>query len=283
MNINGTYLYRSLFAQQTKQNALHILLNTKKTASKKNCYIPCANTFNYGIYGVKSGQSTKMTDAMFDVLNFEWEKTRETKDTVSIGGVCFPMSKIPQVDESRCSEIKAVNNEVVIKSGNYYKFTDSEGKTHAMACAYGNLGQLNSNTCRGFIDEKAYDRGLFWNMLGQNGTYLSMHYSHEEQKQILNEAGISEGFFSVQVDKNKQSYFYSNGNCGVAVPKSRYDADYNRFIGGNSILTDFKVGSVFKIDGKEYVLSNKKKLDIPYGADLYTMEYPPASQHETKW
>ncbi len=45
-----------------------------------------------------------------------------------------------------------------------------------------------------------------------------------------------------------------------------------------STLKNYETGSVFKIDGKEYVLSADKKLDIPYGADIFDMEYPPLEQ-----
>ena len=52
---------------------------------------------------------------------------------------------------------------------------------------------------------------------------------------------------------------------------------------GESVLNDFKAGSIFKISGKEYILGKDKKLDIPYGVDIFDMTYPPASEHETNW
>jgi hypothetical protein len=41
------------------------------------------------------------------------------------------------------------------------------------------------------------------------------------------------------------------------------------------VWDDYAVGSVFEIGGKDYILDENKKLDIPYGADIYDIEYPP--------
>lgn len=40
----------------------------------------------------------------------------------------------------------------------------------------------------------------------------------------MNDAGITEGFFSVQVGDSRQEYFYSNGNAGTAVPQFAFYA-----------------------------------------------------------
>ena len=34
-------------------------------------------------------------------------------------------------------------------------------------------------------------------------------------------------------------------------------------------LKDYKVGQKFLIGGKEYTLSEDRKLDVPYGADIF--------------
>ena len=95
----------------------------------------------------------------------------------------------------------------------------------------------------------------------------------------MNEAGITEGFFSVQVGDRKQEYFYSNGHAGAAVLKERYDDTYQMYMTQTEILfRDYEPGSVFRVGGKEYVLSEDKKLDLPYGADIYDVEWPPRKQ-----
>lgn len=39
-------------------------------------------------------------------------------------------------------------------------------------------------------------------------------------------------------------------------------------------LMIYELGSIFKVSGKEYVLSKSHTLDIPYGEDVYDVEYP---------
>ena len=74
-------------------------------------------------------------------------------------------------------------------------------------------------------------------------------------------------------------YFYSNGNAGTAVLKSRYDNTYQMYMTQNEIIfRDYEPGSVFRVGGEEYVLSEDRKLDIPYGADIYDVKWPPRKQ-----
>lgn len=83
----------------------------------------------------------------------------------------------------------------------------------------------------------------------------------------------------MQVGDNRQEYFYSNGNAGTAVPKERYDNTYRMFMEyTETVFRDYAPGDVFLVAGKEYVLSEDKKLDLPYGADVYDVKWPPRKQ-----
>ncbi|WP_455715559.1 hypothetical protein [Anaerosporobacter sp.] len=280
MNMNVVSLKQGILLQRTRYSALNVLFDAKKT-SKMDCYVPGLNICTYDKNSSKNSSKNNISSLMLDMINFEFQNCSESENSFLISGFEFSKDQIPDIDRSRCKEIKAENNRIIFNTGRYYKFSDSKGNTHAMSCSYGSLGQLYSNTSRGIVDDESYNTGEFWNMLAENGTYMSLYYSHDIQKQKLNDAGISEGFFSVQMDSKKREYYYSNGICGVAVPKSRYDADYNMFMSGNSVLNDYKEGSIFKISGKEYILGADKKLDIPYGADIYDMKYPPRS--DSNW
>ena len=71
-------------------------------------------------------------------------------------------------------------------------------------------------------------------------------------------------------------FFYSNGNAGTAVPKERYDNTYHFFMEDtDTVFRDYEPGDVFLVGGKKYVLSEDKKLDLPYGADIYDMKWSP--------
>ena len=118
----------------------------------------------------------------------------------------------------------------------------------------------------------------FWILLSKDGTYLSLYYSQDQQRQMLNDAGITGGFFFVQIGDRKQDYFYSNGNAGVAVRQFEYDATYDMLAKrGTALFNDYEVGSIFKIGGKEYALNEERKLDIPYVEDIFDIQFPKRS------
>lgn len=80
---------------------------------------------------------------------------------------------------------------------------------------------------------------------------------------------------------HKQEYYYSHGNAGVAVRKFEYDATYDMLAKrGTALFNEYEVGSIFKIGGKEYALNEQRKLDIPYGEDIFDIEFPKQMQGE---
>ena len=107
---------------------------------------------------------------------------------------------------------------------------------------------------------------------------MGLYYDEYTQRQYLNDAGIKEGFFSVQIGNKKQEYYYSNGLAGVAVPKWRYDSKYDMLTKcGSALFNKYEPGSVFKMGGKEYTLSADRTFDIPYGTDLFELMITPKS------
>ena len=285
INLSGWNYNRAIKSMNRQQSLLNILFHTQKSKNNgmRDMFVRTGSSFNdIGLY--TSGASEpkaagRVSDAILDMINFEYLSCRLTENSYIFGGVEYHHADIPSVNPDRCLEAKAVNNSIIFQTGNYYKFTDENGKTHVLTCSYGDLRQPYSDTSRGIVDDTSYDISKFWNMLSENGTYMGLYYSKDMQRKLLNDAGVTEGFFSVQVGDNRQEYYYSNGVAGVAVPKWRYDNTYNMFMTQNDIVfRDYEPGSVFKIGGKEYVLSEDRKLDIPYGADIYDIEYPPMSK-----
>lgn len=233
-----------------------------------------------GLYTASAQKTTgKVSDAIQDLINFEYLEGTETENGFIFGGVEYFNRDIPPISLDKCQKVKAENNAIVFRTGNYYQFTDEAGKTHICTCTYGRMRQPHSDGKRGMRDNTSFEIGRFWNMLARNGTFLGLYYSEETERRLINEAGITEGFFSVQVGDDRQEYYYSNGNAGTAVLKERYDNTYQMFMTLNeTVFRDYTPGSVFLVGGKEYVLSEDKKLDIPYGADIYDMKWPPRNQ-----
>lgn len=265
------------------QRLIDVLLAKGNTVKKgqRDLFIRSDNRVEeIGLYTASVCKTAgKVSDEILDMINFAYLDGTELPDGFFFGGVEYNKEDFPSISLDRCEKAVAENNAIVFQQGKYYQFTDETGKPHILTCTYGRLTQPRSNTKRGVVDDTSFEIGQFWNKLSKNGTFIGLYYSQENVRRLLNDAGITEGFFSVQVGDNKQEYYYSNGNAGVAVPKERYDNTYHMFMTYNEILfRDYEPGSTFLVGGKEYVLSEDKKLDIPYGADIYDVKWPPRKQ-----
>ena len=106
---------------------------------------------------------------------------------------------------------------------------------------------------------------------------MGLTYSAEDTRARLHNAGIQKGFFTVTVGDHTATQFLSEGKNAAAVySKAYYDDQYYNFVKSGGICRDYEPGAVFKIDGEEYTVSKDRKLDVPYGADIWNIEYPKA-------
>lgn len=279
MQTKNLLVSRQKLRQEWNRDILKLLNPQKQDKSVlgfpnlgRDSYIPGENSV-YEIYVRKTVASGKFSQAIVDIINFEIGSFVEDGTGFTIDGVKYLRKDMPSVSLDRCKEIKAENNEIVFERGKYYKFQDREGTYHVLDCRGNSVSQPYSEQTMKKQNEESHQMGKFWGCIGCEGVYGSKYYSDEEQKKILNAAGIKDGFFSVQVGEKRQELFLSNGAAGTVVSRRRYDGTYNMFMNTN-ILDDYAVGSVFVIGGKEYILDEHKKLDIPYGADIYDVKFP---------
>lgn len=278
--VNWKNINSSRMADLNRSHRLiNVLLGRKNTVNRgrQDSFIRSHNLIDeIGLYTAPVLKTKGVvTEEILDKINFAYLDGTETPDSFIFGGVEYFEGDIPDISLDRCEKVTAKNNAIVFESGKYYQFTDKAGKPHILTCTYGHMTQPRSNTKRGIADNESFELSRFWNLLSKNGTFIGLHCSQEEERRLLNDAGITEGFFSVQVGDNRQEYFYSNGHAGAAVLKERYDNTYQMFMTQTEILfRDYEAGDVFRVGGREYVLSEDKKLDIPYGADIYDVEWP---------
>lgn len=279
-NINSN----PMAALSRNQRLLDVLIGKRNTVNKgqRDVFIRSGSVDDIGLYTASVCKNTgRVTDEILDMINFSFLDGVETSDGFVFDGVKYLNKDIPAISLDRCEKAVAKNNTIVFESGKYYQFTDEAGKTHILTCGYGGMTQPYSDINRGVVDDTSFQIGHFWNLLSKNGTFIGLHCSEETERRRLNEAGITEGFFSVQVGDDKQEYFYSNGHAGAAVLKERYDDTYQMFMTQNEIVfRDYEPGAVFQVGGKEYVLSEDKKLNLPYGADVYDVKWPPRKKKQ---
>ena len=231
----------------------------------------------------KNSAGTRISRSVIDRINFGYmgihKNHGESISSINVNGTEYLKKDIPAVDPQWCTQIKAKNNVVHFDNGQYYKYTDREGNTHTFTCDHDRLIQPYSDLISGRQNSRSYGITKFWNMLSQDGTYLGLYYSADEQKRLLNDAGIREGFFSVESGSRKQDYFYSNGSAGVAVRKFEYDAVYDMFTNrGSALFNKYEVGTIIKVGGKEYTMNADGKFDIPYGEDIFDIQFPKTSE-----
>jgi len=172
---------------------------------------------------------------------------------------------------------KAVDNHIVFENNSYYKFTDDSGKEHTVVSLGGALTPRSET-----YNAETADYVNFWNWVSsKNPTFMSLDYSPEEVRSRLAEAGVEPGFFTISVGGEETTQFLSKGKYSAAIySKAQYDDRYyNAFVSGN-ITRKYYPGTVIKVDGKDYTVDENGKIDVPYGADLWDVEYP--SYYEEK-
>lgn len=129
------------------------------------------------------------------------------------------------------------------------------------------------NEIKSVVQEISVKDYLFWNTLTDDPGGLGLRYSDEEIRNKLSKAGIKPGFFNITVGGRSATQFYSQGkNASAIYSKKKYDQRYNHILSEN-FLRDFKDGQKFLIGGKEYTLGTDRKLNVPYGADIYDLKW----------
>lgn len=230
----------------------------------------------------------RMSDSLLDLFNFDFVNQGNntmtvTNNSIIIDGIEYSRQMIPSVSMDKCIPIKAVNNVVEVREGNYYQFKDINGKPHKLACAQGSFGNPYSEFIRGDFDEESRKLGFFWKLLSGRGIFNGLHFTREEMNYYLEQAGVQKGFFTVKVGEKQQDYLYTDvrsGRPGI-IPRSQYDSDYKGITGqAGEIGTyyDYKAGAIVIIDGEEYTVSERGTLDIPYGINIYDVKEPPKSE-----
>lgn len=113
---------------------------------------------------------------------------------------------------------------------------------------------------------------MFWRFLSSEPAALGLRFTNEEIRERLSKVGIQQGFFTVSVGQSSSTNFLTHAEGAFAVhSKEQYDQRYHHLLSEN-FLKQFEAGQKFLIDGVEYMLGEDRKLNVPYGVDIYDLK-----------
>lgn len=196
---------------------------------------------------------------------------------VEYKGYRFHVSQIPSVNASKLETVKAADNVLDFGKNNYFKYVTSDGTEHSLFSGTNSIGTLMSESVKQVpISKETEKYASFWRyMMSEDPVYLGISFSDEEIKNYLSEAGLEPGFITIKMGNQVATQYYSQGKIqGIIQSKERYDVDYNGLTSPSGYLKNFASGSVVKVGGVEYIIDESCSIDIPYGVDVFDIEYP---------
>lgn len=273
----SNFISNRLFQNKQGNSMLESLINTENplTHSKYDSFIKSSSTYcGSELYTSSAAAKGCIPNHILEYLNGTYCVVASDGTMFECEGVRFSVNQIPKIDANSLEEIKAKDNTIDFNK-KYFKYTSKNGKEYPLN-NNGSVGPIYSELMRGeTFEPEAAQYSSFWNyMMSKDPVYILESYSQEQIREYLNEAGIEHGFFTVKMNSREATQFYSTENYSTVVySKERYDEQYKALVSG-TLLKDYKPGSVFKLGGKEYVLNESHHLDIPYGIDIFDVEFP---------
>lgn len=264
--------------------------NIKNASKSRNKDIFVRSSFSDKTDNIDSDNSSELpkpnittaqiSDEMYDAVNFG------SKDLTLLGidksadyiyeykGKIFSTQQLEPIPLSRCKEIKAVNNVLKFEENTYYKYMHEDGQFDVLCSLPGGLIRTPYSEYEATRPNynRAETSARLWDGLSNHTERTA------EVRKRLDSAGIKHGFFTIEKCDRKFEFFYSKGKYVCQVPKSQYDAKFQGLTQGFMLRGDHNPGDILKIDGKEYPINENYGVDIPYGEDIYNIEYP-----KVKW
>ena len=267
---------------EMKQKVIEIILN-KQTMRKCGSI---DDAFTKGVYCepityTNHSKSKMISNNLLDAINNNTGKVIGTRAPgeaweYEYEGHCFTAKQIPAIDSNSLNEIKSDNNVIDFGKNKYFKYVSNDGQTHCLYTNDKGVVPIFSEHLRGApFDEDMQKYAGFWRDMMSDPTYLYLWYSPNEVRDYMENANIKTGFFTVKMGDSEATQFYSDTTKECCIQsKQKYDVHYQSIASWGQLLKDFEPGDKFKIGGKQYILSDNHTLNIPYGEDIYDIEYP---------
>lgn len=278
VRLGNQLLEQNMDRFSAKKKVLHALLGNDKQQNVRDTFIRSSDGIYFSTYSVDRKPECISNDLLNRINNWEFILRSEGNVHFLPDGTTFTSDQIPSIDASGLQEIKAVNNCIDFGKNKYFKYVSEDGREHVLYTGNKSVGSLCSEMLKGAPYDGILERyARFWNYVGtaRETVYMPLVFSREEMKGYLAEAGIQPGFFTVKMGETEVRRFYTaNKYAGLIQTQERYDFHYQTVTEDGDIFRDYDPGSVFRINGKEYVLRENHTLDVPYGEDIYNIEYP---------
>lgn len=246
-------------------------------SEKKDLFVRSI-AYDAGIYtNVAGKRKNVIPNSLLSAMNNDISKISKQGDMYECEGTYFMADQIPSINGDFLNEIRAEDNIINFGKNNYFKYVSENGDEHFLYTDDKGIGSIVSEIMRGVPYDSVLERyASFWNyMMTIDPVYIQLSYSDEEIRSYMENAGIKNGFFTIKMGNREATHFYSATKTTSPIQsKERYDSRYQNITSGGILLDEYEAGSVFKIGDKEYVLSESHTLDIPYGEDIYNIEYP---------
>lgn len=264
-----------------KQSLVNQLFRTTKNDLKKQ-NLPgvsyekgtVINTKTYTSKGTLSGKNSakQVIEAMEQSADKGFEFWTEGNTFCLGNGMSCSIKELQSaLGKNSAKEMSVTDNQVIFDNNSYYKFTDKSGKEHSVVSF---AGALTSGT--GAWNQEISDYADFWNcMARKDTTFISMNYSPDEVRSRLKQVGIETGFFTISIGGKETTQYLSQGKNSAAVySREQYEERYYNHIQSGNLTKGYQAGDIFKIGGKEYTVNADGRVDVPYGADIWDIQYP---------
>lgn len=281
VRVTNQLLAQKMSSNNSEKQLINMLLGKKNPQAKRDIFVPSrSNDVYFSTYSAGNGRKadyiSKDTLALIN-NNISCVQSQGNVHFLR-DGRSFTTDQIPPVNTSGLKEVKAENNCIDFGKNTYFKYVSKDGIEHYLYTNDHGPGSIFSEYLRGAPYDGTLERySWFWNYIGtaKDTVYIAESFSLGEVEAYLEEAGIQPGFFTVKMGDTETTRFYSTGKyTNLIYTQERYNVKYESLTKTGRILCKYEPGSVFKIKGKEYVLSENHTLDIPYGEDIYDIEYP---------
>ncbi|MCP3945076.1 MAG: hypothetical protein GY710_26860 [Desulfobacteraceae bacterium] len=209
---------------------------------------------------------------------------KNTGDSVSISesakqiGIDYKdISTITKVNNKEIIPLKANNNSLDFRSGNYYDFQTKNGRRIILrGLSEGQVSMpfselnVNVSSCSRSYHKERGEVARFFNNLSRDMSALTVRlpYTKEETLDMLSRAGVQPGFFTIQNDKTTNEFYLLED--GTIYPKYQSEAHRGALNHRNYFESGYTKDSRFIVDGNEYKLDDDGYLHIPEGTACLT-------------